>query len=193
MKVAAEGLALDTGGVGMRGAFTLGVEVPRGDLLGQAFTVDGTRLALDRFAFEAKHAGKTEPDWNASLTFPKGRLRLGEDLSVAADLELRASDSRPVAAFLSKDKPLSGWKKNLVTFGEIRGTSRFALARGRFVVEDFALGWEGTEIRARFRTDEKGAWGKALVRYGILKAGIGLEGKERSLKVIGPTSWYEKP
>lgn len=193
LKIVASGLSLDTGGVAMKGGFTLGVEVPKGDLLAQTFTVDGTRLALDRFAFDTKHTERTDPDWNASVAFPKGSLGLGEAFSVKASMELRASDSRPVAAFLSKDKPLSGWKKKLVTFGEIRGASRFSLSRGRLDVEDFVLGWEGTEIRARFRTDEKGAFGKALVRYGILKAGIGLEGKERSLKVLGPTSWYEKP
>ncbi len=193
MKIAAEGLSLDTGGVAMKGAFNLGVEVPRGDLLKQAFDVDATRLTLDRFGFDAKHAEASEPDWNASVAFPKASLTLGEGFGVRAILELRASDSRPIAAFLSKDEPLSGWKKKLLTFGEIKGTSRFSLSPGKLVVEDFVIGWEGNGVKARFRTDETGIWGKALARYGILKAGISLEGKERGLKVIGPTSWYEKP
>lgn len=193
LKVSAAGLALDTGGVGMKGAFTLGVAIPKGDLLRQAFDVDGTRLALDRFAFDARHDAATEPDWNASVSFPKAHVQLGEGFRVDASLDLRASDSRPVAAFLSKDKPLSGWKKKLVTVGEIRGEGRLSLARGRVEVHDFKVGWEGAEVRARFRTDEKGAWGKALVRYGILKAGIALEGKERHLRVAGPTAWFEKP
>jgi hypothetical protein len=60
-------------------------------------------------------------------------------------------------------------------------------------VDDFVVGWSGTEIKARFRTTPEGARGKALVHVGILKAGISLEGKERSLKVISPSSWYEKP
>lgn len=177
----------------MRGAFTLGVEVPRGDALEQAFDLDATRLTLDRFGFDAKHSEASEPDWNASVAFPKASLTLGKAFGVKASMELRASDSRPIAAFLSKDKPLSGWKKKLVTFGEIKGASRFSLSPGKLVVEDFVIGWEGTEVRARFRTDETGVWGKALARHGILKAGISLEGKERSLKVIGPASWYEKP
>ncbi len=193
MKIAADGLSLDTGGVAMKGAFTLGVEVPRGDLLRQAFDVSATRLSLDRFAFDARHDAATAPDWSANLTFPKGHLQLGESFAVKASFDLRASDSRPVAAFLSKDKPLKGWKKKLVTVGEIKGASRFSLARGKLAVEDFNVGWEGTEVKARFRTDGKGTWGKALVRYGILKAGILLEGKERSLKIIGPAAWYEKP
>ncbi len=193
LKIAASGLSLDTGRVEMRGAFTLGVAIPKGDLLRQSFDADGTRLALERFAFEARHDAATEPDWNASVSFPKAHLQLGEGFRIDAALELRASDSRPVAAFLSKDKPLSGWKKKLVTVGEIRGDGRLSLARGRLDLQEFKVGWEGAEVRARFRTDEKGAWGKALVRYGILKAGISLEGKERHLKLVGPASWFEKP
>jgi len=193
LKLSAAGLALDTGGVVVMGAFTLGVEIPKGDLLRQSFDADGTRLSLDRFAFDARHEAATAPDWNASVSFPKAHLKLGEGFRIDTSLDLRASDSRPVAAFLSKDKPLSGWKKKLVTVGEIRGDGRLSLARGRLEVHDFKVGWEGAEVRARFRTDKKGTWGKALVRYGILKAGIALGGKERHLRVAGPTAWFEKP
>ena len=192
LKVTAAGLGLDTGGVAMAGAFTLDVAIPKGDLLQEAFDVDGTRLSLDRFAFESRHDAATAPDWNASVAFPEGHIALAGGLATRGRVTLHASDSRPVAAFLSKDKPLSGWKKKLVTVGAIDGEGRFSLSRGRLEVQDFKVGWEGAEVRARFRTDEKGSWGKALVRYGILKAGISLEGKERSLHVLRPESWYEK-
>ena len=193
MKVSTDGLSLDTGGVGMKGTFTLDLKVPRGNLLEQTFDVDGMRISLDRFAFASKHDEATAPDWSASIAFPKGHLVLGKAFAVKGRMELRASDSRPVAAFLSKDEPLKGWKKKLVTVGEIKGGSRFSLSGGTLEVDDFLVGWDGTEIKARFRTTPEGVRGKALVHVGILKAGISLEGKERSLKVIGPTSWYEKP
>jgi len=193
MKVSTDGLSLDTGGVGMKGAFTLDLKVPRGNLLEQTFDVDGMRISLDRFTFASKHDEATAPDWSASIAFPKGHLVLGKAFAVRGLMELRASDSRPVAAFLSKDKPLKGWKKKLVTVGEIKGGSRFSLSGGTLEVDDFVVGWEGTEIKTRFRTTPEGARGKALVHIGILKAGISLEGKERNLKIIGPTSWFEKP
>lgn len=192
LKVRAVGLGLDTGGVAMTGAFTLDVAIPQGDLLEDAFVVDGTRLSLDRFAFDSRHDAATAPDWNASVAFPEGHIALADGFATRGRVTLHASDSRPVAAFLSKDKPLSGWKKKLVTVGAIDGGGRFSLGRGRLGVDDFRVGWDGAEVRARFRTDEKGAWGKALVRYGILKAGISLEGKERGLRLLGPQTWYEK-
>jgi hypothetical protein len=192
MKVSTEGLSLDAGGVAIKGVFSLLVAVPRGDLLTQTFDVDGTRVTLDRFTFSSQHEAAGAPDWTASVVFPKAHLSLGEAFAVRGKMELRASDSRPVAAFLSRDKPLKGWKKKLVTVGEIRGEGLYSFSRGAVEVDDFSVGWEGTEIRARFLTGEKGAHGKALVRVGILKAGIELEGKERDLHLIRPTHWYEQ-
>jgi hypothetical protein len=193
MKVNAVGLSVDTGGVGMVGAFSLVLKVPRGDLLKQRFDVDGTRLDLERFTFESKNEGATAPDWSASFAFPKARLALGDGVAVGGELELRASDSRPVVAFLSKDEPLSGWKKKLVTVGEIKGGGRCSLSAGALEVESFSVGWGKTEVRAKFRTTPAGAVGKALVRVGILKAGIGLEGKARRVKVLRPGIWFEQP
>ncbi len=193
MKVTAVGLSVDTGGVGMVGAFSLALKVPRGDLLKQTFDVDGTRLELDRFTFESKNETATASDWSASVAFPKAHLALGKAFGVAGELELRASDSRPVAAFLSKDEPLSGWKKKLVTVGEIKGAGRCSLSAGTLAVEDFFVGWGKTEVKARFRTTQAGAVGKALVRVGVLKAGIGLEGKRRHVQILRPGHWYEQP
>ena len=177
----------------MVGAFSLALKVPRGDLLKQTFDVDGTRLELDRFTFESKNETATASDWSASVAFPKAHLALGKAFGVAGELELRASDSRPVAAFLSKDEPLSGWKKKLVTVGEIKGAGRCSLSAGTLAVEDFFVGWGKTEVKARFRTTQAGAVGKALVRVGVLKAGIGLEGKRRHVQILRPGHWYEQP
>lgn len=192
MTVATDGLSLDTGGVGMKGAFKLVLTVPRGDLLKRTFDVDGMTITLDRFTFASQHEAATAPDWNASIAFPKAHLDIGDAFAVRGTMKLHASDSRPVVAFLSKNKPLKGWKKKLVTVGKIDGGSRFSLSGGMLEVDDFSVGWEGTEVKARFRTTPQGPKGKALVRVGILKAGISLEGKERDLRLVGPTSWFEK-
>ena len=47
-------------------------------------------------------------------------------------------------------------------------------------------------MRFRARVDSRGAFGKARARYGVLKAGIGLQGQERKLKVLRVGTWYRK-
>lgn len=193
MKVTAVGLSVDTGDVGMVGALSLALKVPRGDLLKQTFDVDGTRLDLERFTFESKNEAATAPDWSASVAFPKAHLAFGGAFSVGGEVVLQASDSRPVVAFLSKDAPLSGWKKKLVTVGEIKGGGRASLSPETLEVADFSVGWGKTEIRARFRTTPEGAVGKALLRVGILKAGVGLAGKDRHVQILRPEHWFGQP
>lgn len=193
LRIAANGLAMDAGGVGMKGGFALALRVPKGDLLRQRFDADGTKLTLDGFSFESKAAAAGVPDWSASVAYPRFHLEMGDALSLLGRMELEASDSRPLVAFLSKDEPLSGWKKRLLTFGTIKGSGEFELGDQLVAVEKFSIGWEGTEIRARVRLDPKGTNGKVFVKYGILRAGIGLEGEKRSVKVVKPETWFEAP
>ncbi len=190
MKVKAEGLSLDAGGVAVKGAFSLDLKVPRGDLLEQSFDVGGTLLALERFAFKTKHEKETAADWSASVAFPAARLQLGDSFDVRGSLELRASDSRPVAVFLSADAPLPGWKKKLLTVGVIKGGGRCSLSRGTLVIDDSRIAWSNMEVRARARTTQQGVLGKALVRYGVLQTGIALEGGKRKVRVLRPEAWF---
>lgn len=193
MKVTADGLSLDAGGLAMKGAFSLVLNVPRGDLLRRTFDVDGTRLALDRFSFASKHEAASAADWKASVAFPKAHLEIGDAFAVRGRLEHSASDSRPVVALLSKNEPLDGWKRRLVTAGEIKGAGFLALSGGAFEVRDYSVGWDNVEVKARFRTNPKGAVGKVLVHKGLLKAGIGLEEGKRKVHFYRPGNWFEQP
>lgn len=189
----AEQLSLETGGVAMKGTVSVSVRVPRGNLLKRKLEADGTLLSLDRFSFSSAHEKASGPDWNARFSFPRARLDLGDAFGANGGLDLQASDSRPVVVFLSADQPMSGWKKKLLTVGEIKGTGRFALGGETLKVDDCRVGWSNVEVRARFRMTPKGTYGKAVMKAGILKAGIGLEGEKRKLKVLGTESWFAEP
>lgn len=191
MKITTSSLILEAGGVEMKGTFSLNLAVPRGDLLKQVFEIDGTKVSLDKFSFASKHEAAGQPDWSASISLPRASFKLSDPLAVRGHLEISASDSRPVVAFLAKDEPLEGWKKKLVTVGEIHAKTDFALGGKTLEINDFQAEWEKSEVRVRVKLTEDGAYGKALVKAGILKAGIGLEGQKRKLKILRPTAWYE--
>ena len=57
-------------------------------------------------------------------------------------------------------------------------------------MDECRAGWSNVEVRARFRMTPKGTYGKAVAKIGILKAGIGLEGGKRALKLLGTESWF---
>ncbi len=193
MKITADRLSVETGGVAIKGAFSLGLKVPRGNLLKPALDLDGTLLSLDSFAFATKHEnGGGGADWSASVAFPSGHLELGDSFAVKGRVGLRASDSRPLVAFLSADEPLSGWKKKLLTVGEIKGGGKLSLSGQTLEVADFSVGWSKVMIRAHFKKTPRGTFGKAHVKDGILEAGIGFEGDKRKLHVFRPERWYNE-
>jgi len=132
------------------------------------------------------------PDWSGRVTVSGGTLDLGTAPGVEARFDLAFSDSRPLVAFLSRDKPLGGWKERMLTIGEIRGESVAGFTEGTTTIRHLGLRSEKLDVRFRALVDGRGAFGKARVRYGFLKVGIGLVGNDRDLKVTRVGSWYKR-
>jgi hypothetical protein len=192
LKVTGQRLVLDAAGVETSGAVSIALAVPRGDILSLDFGVDGTRVDLDRFAFATADVKAGPADWSGGVSFPAARLDMSGALKLEGRVEMRASDTRPLVAFLSADKPLKGWKKRLLSVEEVRGGGRFHLGDGTVAVDDFRVAGGPIELRARARVTPDGAFGKVLARYGILKAGIELKGRDRSLHAFRPEHWFEQ-
>ncbi|HEX9189558.1 MAG TPA: hypothetical protein VGB87_20955, partial [Vicinamibacteria bacterium] len=193
MKVTGERLVFDAAGVEVTGRFSLSLAVPRGDLLALDFGVDGTHLDLARFAFESRNVEGGPADWSGGVSFPEARLNMSGALAVGGRVEVRASDTRPLVAFLSADKPLGGWKTRLLSVEEVKGGGRLRLGGQKLVVKDFRVGGGSIEIQARARVTHKGAFGKVLASYGVLKAGIELKGRDRDLHLLRPRHWFAQP
>jgi hypothetical protein len=162
--------------------------------------VDGTRLDLDRFRFAfvspqgvaSPQGAASVPDWSGSLAFPEADLDMSAALAVKGRLEMHASDSRPLAAFISAKKPLKGWERNLITVEEIVGRTQFALAGQTLEIDDFSIAGGHIEVKARLKVNHQGAFGKVLARYKAVKAGVAFKGKDRDLHVLRPEHWYEQ-
>jgi hypothetical protein len=184
-------IAFDAAGVETAGTLWLSLVVPRGDLLALTFGVDGTRLDLERFNFASRHAQAGVPDWSGSVAFPEASLDMSDALAVEGRVDLRASDTRPLVAFLSARKPLKGWEKKLLSVEEIRGGGRFRLAGRTLGVEGFEVKGGKIAVCVNARLTEKGAYGRVLAGYGAASVGIDLRGQERDLRVLRPEHWFE--
>lgn len=191
LSVKGEQLVFDAAGVETSGGFSLSVVVPRGDLLALAFSIDGTKLDLDHFAFTSRHDQVDAPDWSGGVTFPSAQLDMSQAVAVEGKVTMRASDTRPLVAFLSARKPLKGWEKNLLSIEEIKGGGEFRLAEGTLTVRGFRVAGGKIEIRANARVTDRGAFGKVLASYGAPSVGIELRGQERALHVLRPEHWFE--
>jgi hypothetical protein len=185
-------LVLDAGGVDSDGDVELTIEVPDGRLDELTFGVGGTKVELKGFDFKSEGYEEELPPWEGLLELTEGELDLGETKGVSGHLEIFFTDTRPLVAFLSRDKPMKGWKRNLLMIEAITGESVAEMVPGTTTIRHFGIRGEKLDVRFRATIDSRGAFGKARAKYGILKAGFGLEGKERDLKILRVGTWYKK-
>jgi hypothetical protein len=192
MSIATEGLVIDAGSLENAGNVTVNVAVPEGNLRDLTFALDGSHAALTDFTFTSAHSAPAASRWRGRLEVTEGTLSLGPTPGAEVRLQVAFSDTRPLVAFLSRDKPLGGWKEWMLTIDEITGEGVARFTRGTTVVRHLGLRSEKLDIGFRALIDSRGAFGKARARYGLLKAGIGLRGRDRALKVLRVGAWYRK-
>ena len=191
-KIVTADMILDTAGVDTAGTVEVTVEVPDGDLKELTFGVDHTRVEFHDFAFTSAGSAEDLPDWQGRIEVTRGDLGLGEETGVSGELDLSFSDTRPLVAFLSRDKPLKGWQENLLMLEEVTGEGVADMARGRWTIGHFGIRGGKLDVRMRASMGPDGVFGKALAKYGVLKAGIGITGNDRDLKILRPGGWYKK-
>ncbi len=66
------------------------------------------------------------------------------------------------------------------------------MRKGALTIRHLGAHGEKLDVRMRGLVDPRGAFGKARARYGSLKAGIGLKGKDRDLTLLRVGTWYRK-
>jgi hypothetical protein len=192
VKVITEGLIVDSGGVDTAGGVEVTIEVPDGNLNELTLSVDHTRVELHDFDFQSAGAIENLPPWQGRFEVTEGTLDLGETVRVDAEMELVFSDTRPLVAFIAKDKPLKGWQENLLMIEEVTGEGVVEMTAGTTKIRHFGVRGEKLDVRLRAAMGPDGVFGKALAKYGILKAGFGIEGDDRDLKILSPGNWYKK-
>ena len=192
VKIQTVDLVLGAGGVKNDGDVEVTIEVPKGNLNDLKFGMDHTRIEFKNFDFTSEGYEEKLPPWQGRFELTEGTLDLGEAKDVSGQLEILFTDTRPLVAFLSKDEPMKGWKKNLLMIEKITGESVAEMTPGTTTIRHFGIRGEKLDVRFRATINAQGAFGKARARYGILKAGFGMEGQERSLKILRVGGWYKK-
>jgi hypothetical protein len=191
VKIKTADLVLGAGGVKNDGDVEVTIEVPHGNLNDLKFGIDHTRVEFKNFDFTSEGYEEKLPPWQGRFEVTDGTLDLGDTKGVSGNLEIFFTDTRPLVAFLSKDEPMKGWKKNLLMIDKVTGESVAEMTPGTTTIRHFGIRGEKLDVRFRATLNEKGAFGKARAMYGILKAGIAIEGQQRHLKILRVGSWYK--
>ena len=192
VKIRTADLVLGAGGVKNDGDVEVTIEIPVGNLNELKFGMDRTRIEFQNFDFTSEGYEEKLPPWQGRFELTEGTLDLGAAKRLNGHLEIGFTDTRPLVAFLSKDKPMKGWKKNLLMIEKVTAESVAEMTPGTTTIRHFGIRGEKLDVRFRATINAQGAFGKARARYGILKAGIAIEGQERGLRIRRVGSWYQK-
>jgi hypothetical protein len=192
VKIVTEDLIVDAAGVDTAGGVEVTIEVPDGNMKELKLGIDHTRVELHDFDFQSVGAVEDLPPWQGRFEVTEGTVDLGDEAGIDATMELTFSDTRPLVAFLARDKPMKGWQENLLMISEVTGEGVVNVSSGTTTIRHFGVRGEKLDVRFRAAMGPDGIFGKALAKYGILKAGIGIEGDDRDLKILSPGGWYKK-
>ncbi len=188
------GLVVDSRGLQVAGDADLYLKVPACDFPARKLTIEDSRLSLRRFALSRQDKAQqaSHEDWEGDITFPRGVLQLKDSFTLESDVSFKLSDTRPLVDFLSERKPMSGWSSRLLTKDDISGGAGLGLEQGTFRIKGFHADADPIMIKATLDIRGKNVRGKALAGYGVLRAGIEMQGGDRNLNLVGATKWYEK-
>jgi len=75
---------------------------------------------------------------------------------------------------------------------EISGEGVAEMLKGALTIRHPGVHCGRLDVRFRGPVDPRGAFGKARARYGALKAGIGLTGKDRNLTLLRVGTCYRR-
>lgn len=165
------------------------LDTGRFDISGSRFELRGVRVS-DRT--EERKGADNSAGWWATLAVPRGSVASGSAVFLDAKLALKVRDSVPFVTIFSEKQPLPGWVRGMLRIDGLSGGTRVRIGDKVLQLHDLELsGSRQFNLLLNLSRQENAYRGKLFVRYGILQAGLRMDGEERRLIVAEPRKWYD--
>jgi hypothetical protein len=165
-----------------------------GNLPTKEFDLSGTTIRLDDIVgqdLSAKQEKRLEA-WYCDVELQHGNVTFGKPLEGNGRVRLKMYDTRPVVALL---KELGAAPKGLSMMPNIKdvdGTMDIDLGKGRTAVDHLVLTGDKLEVLGWLHILNKKAGGRLFIKYGILAAGVALDGGKGKVHLAQPRKWFEE-
>ena len=155
------------------------------DISGSVITLTGVQVAGQTEQFN-------EEDWSARLVLTRGDIVLTEPPQMDLEAQLQMSDSRPIVALFQNQE---GWRPDfltrLMTFEDIAGTARVAMANERAVIPHAQVSSENIAVEAKGVISADSRHGAVYLRYEKLGALLKIRNGAKSLDLIRVRQKFE--
>ncbi|MEA9557576.1 hypothetical protein VC273_17230 [Xanthomonas nasturtii] len=184
-----QGAHLALAGVQMRGDADLQAQLQRADFKNKFFDLSGTRVRLRNMRVGEDTA---DTNWWGELQVGAGTIQATAPFQLDADAALRMRDAAPLLSVFAQRADYPRWVVGLLDSGELDATGRVRWRKQQLTVDDLQAENARLSLRARLALDDDTRRGNLYLRWGVLGAGIELDGKQRQWHLAGAREWYDK-
>lgn len=176
-------------GLDMGGDIDVNATLRRGDFNQRHFDLSGTTVEL-RNVQVADTQGSTA--WKGRVAFKRGRIDAQSPFQVDATTDLDLSDARPLLALFAERTDYPRWTLSLLDSGQVQAQATLRWRPGHLVIDGLQAENDRLSVRARLDLLEQRKRGDLYLRWGLLGAGIELDGDQRQWHLAKAREWFDQ-
>jgi len=162
--------------------------VARYDLRTGAAELSGSHAEIRGVTLEESEAARKP--WWGRVELSAGKVKLPRSPTITGRVTARARNARPLLAILKVDLPR--WVKGLVDLEGVTARGDLRLGKSLLEVERLDARVGDYHVQGDYTARGKARRAVVLVDLGALSVGIGVQGEEREVQIIGPRKWFRE-
>jgi len=183
-----EGARLRLAGLSLRGNATVQARLQRADFEQKQFDLAGTRVRLQ----DVQVGDDGASGWWGEVAVRQGALSAAAPLAATAVADITLRDAGPVLDVFDERTRAPRWVLGLVDAGKVEATGQLRWRQnGQLLVDDLHAENDRLSLRGRLALGDGDRRGDLYLRWGLLGAGIELQGEQRQWHLLGAREWYE--
>lgn len=183
-----QGAQLEVAGLAMRGDAHLKARLRRADFDSRQFDLGGTTVRLGNIQLGGDGG---DGRWWGEVAVRSGHIDAAAPFQVDALADLRLRDAGPLLGIFAQRSEYPRWVLGLLDSGEVTASGQVRWRREHLVVDDLQAENQRLSLRARLDLRHAKRRGDLYLRWGVLGAGIELDGERRQWHLAGARDWYD--
>lgn len=182
------GARMRVAGLDLFGNAEVDATLRRGDFKQRYFDLSGTSVRLRDV--QVGQQDRKAP-WQGRVLFKQGRIDAQAPFRVDASANLTMSDAGPLLAVFAERSDYPRWVLSLLDAGQVNASTRLRWQAGHLTLDGLQAENERLSLRARLDLVDQNKRGDLYLRWGLLGAGIELDGKQRQWHLAGAREWFD--
>ncbi|MFT3755504.1 MAG: hypothetical protein QM769_06080 [Pseudoxanthomonas sp.] len=192
LRVRGRDASVGLAGVPMRGNVDIDLHLRRADLAALNFNVAGSRVNLSQVRLRQAN-GQWQDGWWGKLQMPAMRLSMADGrAAMEGTLRAQLRDVGLVLDLLAHRRQFPDWIGKLVDAGQADLGARAQWRQNHLVLDDVQARNDRFDLAGRLRLQGKTPQSVAYARWGVLGAGVEVQGDAHKLHLVGAKRWFEQ-